>query len=77
MNSHIIGNLPNWYDDQCKVKSCIRSFIKTQFAIFMHDLFIILREKTHAYTNLPFLFIIYLLYCKKILRIQQFAIFMY
>jgi len=32
----------------------------------MHDLFIILREKTHAYTNLPFLFITYLLYWKKL-----------
>jgi len=37
-------------------------FYNTQFGIFMHDLFIILREKTHAYTNLPFLFITYLLY---------------
>jgi len=31
----------------------------------LHDLFIILREKTHAYTNMPFLFITYLLYWEK------------
>jgi len=43
----------------------------------MHDLLIKLREKTHAYSNFPFLFIIYLIILEKNLPIQQFAIFMY
>ena len=60
-NSYMIVNPSNWHDDQFKVESCIRSFIKHNL-LFLYKMYmtnLLYWEKTHARNDLSLLSLIY------------------